>query len=128
MTPKILKTHKIIVLWIITALMIVPAVSAKKGLPADSGENLNKGATTTDYIIAPTQGNSPSNDNVIHLDTIYSIVQGQTRIHTASVGSAVKYLEVDLYWYGITKNSPALTIYTLQESISEPSMIFLTET
>lgn len=93
--------------------MIVPAVSAKKELSADSGKNLNKGATTTDYIIAHAQGNSPSNnDNVIHLDTTYYITQRITKSFTVQAVSGKKYLEVDLNWNGNTKNSLALTIYT----------------
>jgi hypothetical protein len=106
MAPKFLKPHKIIVLCIIAALLVVPAVSARKETDG-SGKKANNGVTPTNYIIIPAQ----NIDQSMHLDSTQTIVQGQTIPHNVNVGYGVKYLEVDLNW-GPTSNSLTLTPLT----------------
>jgi hypothetical protein len=84
------KIWKIVALFMVAALLAVPAVSAKEGY---------------------TVRNSTEETPPVSILVYDSIIQGQTKTYTSNVGTGVNYLEVDLNW-GDTADSISLTIYT----------------
>ncbi len=89
-----MKIWKIVALFMVAALLAVPAVSAKEG-----------------YTVRPSTEETPP----ISILVYDSIIQGQTKTYTSNVGTGVNYLEVDLNW-GDTADSLSLTIYTPGDS------------
>lgn len=112
LTSKIINTPKIFVLCIGVLLMFVPAVSISQGHAVNSGKEVNTATAGTNYSILPAGGNSPrDNGSDMFPQSTQNISKWQTIVHVVSVGSGVKFLEVNVNW-GVKKNSLALTIYT----------------
>jgi hypothetical protein len=109
MTLKYLKIPKVLLLFILFGVIVVPAVSARS-VTANSDKTVNKDATE-DYIIMPAQESSLSNNNVMTPLSTQYISQTQTLVHCVSIDSKTKFIEIDLNW-GETSDSLALTVYT----------------
>lgn len=112
MTLKYTKPLKILVLFFIIALLVVPAVSAQSGAD-NSGKKADPGATDDSYIVTPAEESSPSNSNsIISAMSTQYIGQGQTIVHQISTGPTRRsYIEVDLNW-GDKSDSLTLTVYS----------------
>lgn len=109
MTLKYLKIPKVLLLSILLAMIVVPAVSARSAT-ANSDKTVSKDATE-DYIITPAKETSLSNNNVMTPLSTQYLSQTQTLVHCVSIDSTTKFIEVDLNW-GEKSDSLALTVYT----------------
>lgn len=90
-------------------MMAVTAASAKEVSKVNSDKVVNLAPPGTGYIVTPCKEDSYSIETIML--TTYSIVQGQTRVHTSNIGSGINWLAYDLNW-GNSANSLSLTIYT----------------